>query len=113
MSSWKANCSRWSVTISRAAVIGSPVVGVGAARAPRRACPGSYLIPSQIIGITGPSVNEGLLGPSPRSECATIERMEFEQILDAAEHAFEVAGVAILLTGGVISLVVYARDVSR
>ena len=39
--------------------------------------------------------------------------MEFEQILDVAEHAFEVAGVAILLAGGVISLVVYARDVSR
>ena len=27
MSSWKANWSRWSVTISRVAVIGSPVVG--------------------------------------------------------------------------------------
>ena len=27
--------------------------------------------------------------------------------------AFEVAGVGILLTGGVVSLVVYARDVSR
>jgi uncharacterized membrane protein len=39
--------------------------------------------------------------------------MEFEQILDAAEHAFEIAGVAILLTGGVISLIAYARDVSR
>jgi uncharacterized membrane protein len=38
--------------------------------------------------------------------------MEFDQILDVAEHAFEVAGVAILLAGGVISLVAYARDVS-
>ncbi len=39
--------------------------------------------------------------------------MDFKQILDIAEHAFEVAGVAILLTGGVISLIVYVRDVSR
>jgi uncharacterized membrane protein len=39
--------------------------------------------------------------------------MDFKQILDIAEHAFEVAGVAILLTGGVVSLVVYARDVAR
>ena len=39
--------------------------------------------------------------------------MDFKQILDVAEHAFEVAGVAILLTGGLISLIVYVRDVSR
>ncbi len=39
--------------------------------------------------------------------------MEFQQILDIAEHAFEVAGVLILLTGGTVSLLLYARDVSR
>src|SRR6267378_70826 len=37
MSSWKANCSRWSVTISRVAAIGSPVVGAGGAGASRMA----------------------------------------------------------------------------
>jgi uncharacterized membrane protein len=34
----------------------------------------------------------------------------FEQFLDLAEHVFEVAGVGILLVGGVISLGVYAGD---
>jgi uncharacterized membrane protein len=36
--------------------------------------------------------------------------VEFEEILDAAEHAFEVAGVIILLVGALISLVVYVHD---
>src|SRR5215210_6629127 len=57
MSSWKANCSRWSVTISRVAVIGSPVV-LGATLSVAAACPGSHLIPSQIIGINRRSVND-------------------------------------------------------
>jgi uncharacterized membrane protein len=38
--------------------------------------------------------------------------MGFEQLLDIAEHLFEVVGVAILVLGGFISLVVYARDLS-
>ncbi len=36
--------------------------------------------------------------------------MKFDQVLDAAEHAFEIAGVIILLLGGLISLVVYVHD---
>ena len=39
--------------------------------------------------------------------------MTFEQLVDTAEHAFEFAGVAILLIGGVVSLAVYVRDVAR
>ena len=39
--------------------------------------------------------------------------MEFEQILDIAEHAFEVAGVLVLVVGGLISLIAYLRDLSR
>lgn len=39
--------------------------------------------------------------------------MEFEQVLDTAVRLFEVAGVAILVVGGLISLVVYLRDLSR
>ena len=39
--------------------------------------------------------------------------MDFEQFLDLAQHAFEFAGVAILVVGGVISFVVYARDLTR
>ena len=39
--------------------------------------------------------------------------MDFEQLLEAAEHAFEAAGVLILMIGGVISTVVYLRDLSR
>jgi uncharacterized membrane protein len=38
--------------------------------------------------------------------------MEFDQILDVAEHLFEVAGVAILVLGGLISLIAYVRDLS-
>ena len=67
MSSWKANCSRWSVTISRVAVIGSPVVGSGrrssVAGGPVAA---SCLIPSQIIGINGRSVNDARAGSMRR-----------------------------------------------
>ena len=39
--------------------------------------------------------------------------MDFEQILDIAEHAFEVAGVLVLVVGGLISLIAYLRDLSR
>jgi len=39
--------------------------------------------------------------------------MGFDQFLETAEHVFEVAGVAILVVGGLVSLVVYARDLSR
>ena len=38
--------------------------------------------------------------------------MAFEQLLDIAEHAFELAGVLILLVGGAISLGVYIRSVA-
>jgi uncharacterized membrane protein len=36
----------------------------------------------------------------------------FENLLDFAEHAFEFVGVAILLIGGLVSLVAYVRDVA-
>ena len=39
--------------------------------------------------------------------------MDFEELLQDAEHAFEAAGVLILLIGGVISTIVYLRDLSR
>jgi uncharacterized membrane protein len=39
--------------------------------------------------------------------------VEFEQVLDAAVRLFEVAGVAILVLGGLISLVVYVRDLAE
>ena len=39
--------------------------------------------------------------------------MDFEDVLDLAVRLFEVAGVAILVTGGLISLVVYFRDLSN
>ncbi len=39
--------------------------------------------------------------------------MSFENLLDFAEHAFEFMGVLILLVGGLVSLVAYARDVAR
>ena len=39
--------------------------------------------------------------------------MTFEQLLDIAEHLFEIAGVAILVFGGLTSLVVWVRDLSR
>jgi uncharacterized membrane protein len=39
--------------------------------------------------------------------------MTFEQLLDIAEHLFEIAGVAILVVGGVTSLVVWGRDLAR
>jgi len=39
--------------------------------------------------------------------------MTFERFLDIAEHLFEVAGVAILVVGGLISLGVWLRDLSR
>jgi uncharacterized membrane protein len=38
--------------------------------------------------------------------------MAFEQLLDIAEHAFELAGVVILLIGGAVSLAVYVRSVA-
>ena len=37
--------------------------------------------------------------------------MPFEDLLDIAEHAFELLGVGILLIGGIISLGVYAGEV--
>ena len=37
--------------------------------------------------------------------------MTFNEFLDFAEHAFEVAGVAILVGGGLLSGGVYVRDV--
>ena len=39
--------------------------------------------------------------------------MSFDDFLDLAVHAFEFAGVAILVIGGLISTAVYVRDVSR
>ena len=39
--------------------------------------------------------------------------MTFEQLLDIAEHLFEVAGVGILVVGGVISLAVWIRDLAH
>ena len=39
--------------------------------------------------------------------------MDFEQILEVAEHAFEFAGVAILVVGGIVSFAAYARDLGR
>ena len=39
--------------------------------------------------------------------------MDFDQVVDWAEHLFEVAGVAILVAGGLTSLVVYARDLAQ
>ena len=39
--------------------------------------------------------------------------MTFEQFLDLAVHAFEFAGVAILVAGGIISMVVYFSDLAR
>jgi len=39
--------------------------------------------------------------------------VEFNQALDAAMRLFEVAGVTILVVGGVVSLVVYGRDLSQ
>ena len=49
----------------------------------------------------------------PLSGCATIESVDFEELLRAAEQAFEFAGVAILIVGGLISTVVYGRDLAR
>jgi uncharacterized membrane protein len=39
--------------------------------------------------------------------------MTFEHFLDIAEHLFEISGVAILVVGGLISLGVWLRDLSR
>ena len=39
--------------------------------------------------------------------------MEFEQVLDLAVRLFEATGVAILVGGGLISVVAYIRDLSR
>ncbi len=39
--------------------------------------------------------------------------MTFEQFLDLAEHLFEIAGVGILLIGGVVSLLIYGWDVAK
>jgi uncharacterized membrane protein len=41
------------------------------------------------------------------------DRMGFDQLLDFAEHAFELAGVGILLIGGLVSVLAYVRDVSN
>src|SRR5438876_2715193 len=51
MLSWKANCSRWSATRSRVAVIRSPEEG-------RRTPALDFVIPSVIIGINRRSVND-------------------------------------------------------
>ena len=39
--------------------------------------------------------------------------MTFEQLLDIAEHLFEVAGVGILVVGGLISLGVWVRAIAQ
>jgi uncharacterized membrane protein len=39
--------------------------------------------------------------------------VEFEQVIDTAVRLFEVVGVGILVIGGLTSLIVYARDLSR
>jgi len=39
--------------------------------------------------------------------------VEFEQVLDLAVRLFEVAGVGILVVGGLISTVAYVRDLTR
>jgi uncharacterized membrane protein len=39
--------------------------------------------------------------------------MVFDEFLAGAEHAFEVAGVAILVVGAVISVALYVRDLTR
>ncbi len=39
--------------------------------------------------------------------------MAFDELLDIAEHAFELAGVAILLIGGAVSLAMYVRDLGE
>ena len=39
--------------------------------------------------------------------------MDFEDVLDLAVRLFEAAGVGILVLGGLISVVVYARDLSK
>ncbi len=39
--------------------------------------------------------------------------MEFEQVLDLAVRGFEIAGVGILVVGGLISLFAYARDLTH
>jgi uncharacterized membrane protein len=39
--------------------------------------------------------------------------VEFEQILDTTVRLFEVAGVGILVVGGLVSIVIYVRDVAR
>jgi uncharacterized membrane protein len=39
--------------------------------------------------------------------------VEFEQVLDLAVRLFEITGVGILVIGGLISAVVYIRDLTR
>ena len=39
--------------------------------------------------------------------------MEFEQILDLSVRLFEVAGVGILVVGGLIGVIAYIRDLTR
>ena len=39
--------------------------------------------------------------------------MDFDQFLEAAEYAFEVAGVGILVVGALISVILYVRDLFR
>ena len=60
----------------------------------------------------GPSsIAELVSRPRWRADCGR-SRVTFEQMLDLAEHAFEVAGVAILVIGGLVSLAVYAATCS-
>jgi uncharacterized membrane protein len=37
----------------------------------------------------------------------------FEQLLDVSEHLFEIAGVGILVIGGLVSLAVWLRDLAQ
>jgi uncharacterized membrane protein len=39
--------------------------------------------------------------------------VEFEQVLDTTVRLFEIAGVGILVLGGLVSLIAYARDLSQ
>jgi uncharacterized membrane protein len=63
---------------------------------------------------------EGASSHGPRSRVCdhareTFEegRVDFDHVLDAAVRLFEVVGVGILVIGGLISLIAYARDLSR
>ena len=39
--------------------------------------------------------------------------VEFDQFLDSTVRAFEIAGVGILVVGGLVSLIAYGRDLSQ